>query len=218
MSNSISLDSPSMPSTRARTQTDLAILETLLSPIFRELYPIAKDSICGLNIACGSAEETGVLISTLAPLCQHLHLTGVDIRERQLDEARQRWPSLPRATLHFIKHDASRLREIRTLPREVDFVLMRHQNFWNGAETWIRIYDSALQQLAPEGRLIITSYFDREHAQAIRAITALGAQLLHTFQNPNSRVLLREPLKSVDRHIAIFSKPSQKDTQQQQII
>ena len=38
---------------------------------------------------------------------------------------------------------------------------------WQG--TWEEIYHKALEKL-PSGRLIITSYFDREHEQAIEVI------------------------------------------------
>ncbi|MGJ8673460.1 class I SAM-dependent methyltransferase [Rubritalea sp.] len=206
------------PTNNARTQTDLHILESLLAPILQESFPEHRDTFTALNIACGRADETGTLLRCLSPLCAHLHLTGVDIRDRELSDARRRWPSTPHADIAFLKHDASKLQLIRSLPAEVDLVLMRHQNFWNGAETWIRIYDSALQQLSPNGRLIITSYFDREHRQAVQAISALGAQLLHTFQNPRSRVILKQPLKSVDRHIAVFMRRNEEQTHYQQVI
>jgi SAM-dependent methyltransferase len=195
-----------IPFTNPYTQADLRQLESLLTPLLAEHFPQNDNNLQALNIACGRADETGLLVRALSPLCQQLQITGIDIRERELDEARQRWTSHPAAQLYFIKQDASRLHLIQALPDTVDLILMRHQNFWNGAETWVRIYDSALRKLSPKGRLVITSYFDLEHQQAVRAISALGAELLHTFKNPNSRFLSRQPLKSVDRHIAVFSK------------
>ena len=188
------------------TQADLKQLESLLTPLLQEHYSHKPDTLHALNIACGRADETGLLCSTLAKVCKNLNLTGVDIRERELMEARHRWKSTPLSNISFVQQDASRLSEIRSLPKGVDLVLMRHQNFWNSAETWMRIYDSALQQLSAKGKLIITSYFDLEHLQAVHAISSLGATLLHTFQNPHSRVLSTNPRKSVDRHIAVFSK------------
>jgi precorrin-6B methylase 2 len=86
---------------------------------------------------------------------------------------------------------------------------MRHQNYWNGATTWQNIYDSALHRLSKTGILVITSYFDQEHLQALQAIQQLGASLVTTIQNPQSRPVRDAPNKSVDRHIAIFTK--QKD-------
>ncbi|MFC5051090.1 class I SAM-dependent methyltransferase [Rubritalea spongiae] len=206
------------PTNNARTQNDLKILESLLAPILQESFTERKDSFFALNIACGRADETGTLLRCLSPLSQSLHLTGIDIRDRELSDARKRWPSTSQADISFVKHDASKLKLLSTLPNEVDLVMMRHQNFWNGAETWIRIYDSALKQLSPNGRLIITSYFDREHRQAVQAISSLGAQLLHTFQNPRSRVILKQPLKSIDRHIAVFMRKNEEQTDLQSVI
>jgi ubiquinone/menaquinone biosynthesis C-methylase UbiE len=165
-----------IPFTNPYTQADLRQLESLLTPLLAEHFPQNDNNLQALNIACGRADETGLLVRALSPLCQQLQITGIDIRERELDEARQRWTSHPAAQLYFIKQDASRLHLIQALPDTVDLILMRHQNFWNGAETWVRIYDSALRKLSPKGRLVITSYFDLEHQQAVRAISALGAE------------------------------------------
>jgi len=86
---------------------------------------------------------------------------------------------------------------------------MRHQNYWNGALVWQKIYDSALGRLHPDGILVITSYFDKEHLQATHALQQLGATLITTIVNPSSRPVLNAPNKSVDRHIAIFKKNKQ---------
>ena len=82
---------------------------------------------------------------------------------------------------------------------------MRHQNYWNGAKTWEEIYDQALNTLDDGGRLIITSYFDKEHQLALEAIQRLGGELIRTEFNPETRELPTEG-KSVDRHVAIFRR------------
>jgi len=82
---------------------------------------------------------------------------------------------------------------------------MRHQNLWNGKRTWEEIYHKALEKLSPNGRLIITSYFDREHAEAIDVIRNQGGDLLLTKANEKSR---RLPMvgRSVDRHLAVLKR------------
>ena len=72
---------------------------------------------------------------------------------------------------------------------------------------WQRIYEFALARLAPESVLIITSYFDREHLIALDLLKTLGATLLTSEANPDTREL-DYPGKSVDRHMAIFASRS----------
>jgi 2-polyprenyl-3-methyl-5-hydroxy-6-metoxy-1,4-benzoquinol methylase len=185
---------------------DLNRLKLLLTPLVEENITVKNHSLRCLNLACGRADESGILREILAPLTENLQIIGVDIRERELDIARSRWRSDPHTNYSFLYHDATKLHLIAELAQPCDIILMRHQNYWNGAATWQSIYDSALQRLSPEGILVITSYFDKEHLQALQAIQQLGATLIITIQNPQSRPVMDAPYKSVDRHIAIFSK------------
>ncbi len=185
---------------------DLSTLKLLLAPLVSEYAPPRPLNIRLLNLACGRADESGILNDLLAPLTQAVDIIGVDIRARELDVARSRWLSNPQTTYTFLYHDATKLHLIQELTQPCDIVLMRHQNYWNGAIVWQKIYDSALHRLHPDGLLIITSYFDKEHLQAVQALQQLGATLLTTLRNPNSRPVLDAPNKSVDRHIAIFTK------------
>lgn len=185
---------------------DLSQLRLLLSPLVREhMYP-HYDTLRCLNLACGRADESGVLRDVFAPLTDDLQITGVDIRERELDVARNRWKSNPQTRYNFLFHDATKLHLIEALSEPCDVILMRHQNYWNGALVWQAIYDSALHRLHKDGILIITSYFDKEHLQAVQALQQLGANLLTTIRNPQSRPVLDAPNKSVDRHIAVFTR------------
>jgi SAM-dependent methyltransferase len=185
---------------------DLKKLQHLLSPLIAENITVKDGSLRCLNLACGRADESGILREILAPLSDDLKILGVDIRERELDIARNRWRSNPHTSFTFLYHDATKLHLITELAEPCDIILMRHQNYWNGAATWQSIYDSALHRLSSKGILVITSYFDKEHLQALQAIQQLGATLITTIQNPQSRPVLDAPYKSVDRHIAIFSK------------
>lgn len=185
---------------------DLQKLKLLLTPLIAENLPSENDSIRCLNLACGRADESGIIKDILAPRTEQLQIIGVDIRQRELDVARSRWKSDPHTSYTFLYHDATKLHLITELAEPCDIILMRHQNYWNGATTWQNIYDSALLRLSQDGILVITSYFDKEHLQAVRAIQQLGANLITTIQNPQSRPILDAPNKSADRHIAIFKK------------
>jgi len=184
----------------------------------QDLKPRAEARV--LDLACGSCEEARTLTQLCsqwkqqgnAPPLESVHLTGIDIRAREIAEAVERFrderiaDSATRSRYRFICEDASRLSDHRQLPGEFDLVFLRHQNYWNGAAVWEKIFDQALERLAPNGRLIITSYFDREHVQALEAFSRQGARLVHTLRNPQSRQL-HYPGKSVDRHIAILERP-----------
>lgn len=186
------------------TDKDLEILEQLLHSLLSPRMVHGKDQLRILNLACGRADESGVLHRILSPCAAELTMIGLDIRDREITEANQRWKSLENTHTAFLVQDASKLHEISELSEPFDIAFMRHQNFWNGDLTWHRIYDNALHRLKKDGLLIITSYFDREHFLALQAIQSLGAKLIHTIRNPHSRPLSDAPGKSVDRHIAIF--------------
>lgn len=188
------------------TQADLEQLRSLLTPLLADHFRSPQLEIRLLNIACGRADETGILARSLAPHCQQLEITGIDIRNREIGEAKQRWLKMPTAKAQFYTQDASQLAHIHQLDGPYDVVFIRHQNYWNGAESWHRIYDNALHRLSDNGILVITSYFDREHLQAVQAISAMGGTLTTSIRNPKSRIISDAPNKSVDRHIAIFTR------------
>ncbi len=185
---------------------DLCKLKLLLKLLITENFTANYSSLRCLNLACGRADESGILNEILAPLSASIEIIGIDIRERELETARTRWKSDPLTSYIFLNHDATKLHLIAELAQPFDIIILRHQNFWNGAQTWKNIYDSALKRLSATGILVITSYFDQEHIQAMEAIQSLGATLIKTMQNQQSRILMKSPLKSVDRHIALFKK------------
>ena len=194
-----------LPFSNKYAQADLRVLKQVLAPMFAEQLAAKSEQLQLLNIACGRADETGILADILTQHAELVEITGVDIRIKEISEANTRWKPLPAASCQFIVHDGSQLDQVKELDGPYDIVFMRHQNYWNGAETWHRIYDQALHRVKPGGILAITSYFDREHHQALQAISALGGHLLISSKNPFSRSLNDAPNKSVDRHIAFFS-------------
>lgn len=201
-----------VPFSNQNTTRDLLRLRQFLNESFIKAgveLPQGKDTQL-LNLACGRADESAVLADVFGK--NGINLTGLDIRDREIGDARERWKKfLPeQAEAEFLVQDCSKLGDLRALPDDFDIAFMRHQNFWNGDTTWSKIYDEALHRLDDKGLLVITSYFDREHALALEAIQALGAELVLTEQNTHSRSLHDVPTgvqKSVDRHVAIFRKP-----------
>ncbi len=173
-----------------------------------------------LDVACGACDEANTLAdyfakwkgegaSTAADVEAAVELTGIDVRAREIADAQRRFsPSGSKAdrAFEFLNGDATRLDEHRELGEDFDVVFFRHQNLWNGRRTWEEIFDKALDKLADDdGRLIITSYFDREHQLALEAIQRLGGELISTERNSESRKL-RTAGKSIDRHVAVFRK------------
>ena len=195
------------------THRDLARLkdflaETLSKSALSLPSSAKKESLELLHLACGRADETAVLADVFGKNAESLHMTGLDIRAREIGEANDRWKQLAKnTTTDFLVQDASKLSDLHELSADFDIAFMRHQNFWNGDTTWSKIYDQALHRLDEDGLLVITSYFDREHQLALDAIQGLGAELVLTERNEHSRVLHDAPGKSVDRHVAIFRKP-----------
>ncbi|BCX48491.1 hypothetical protein HAHE_23990 [Haloferula helveola] len=158
-----------------------------------------------LNLACGRADETGVLVESLAPISGPLFLLGIDLRPAEIQEAKARWlPTRePDHQIEFRAGDASRVDRMRQLP-PFDFIFIRHQNYWSEVEVWTRLLRNALAALKPDGVLGITSYFDREHELASACLAQLGATRIADLLHPASRPLGDAPGKSVDRRLAFF--------------
>ena len=187
------------------TERDLQQLKRLLSGVIGEKQ--GNDPVNLLNLACGRADETSVLADVFGK--NGIQITGMDIRDKELDMARERWNKLlpAHANAEFHVQNGTQLNTLKQLGDDFDVVFMRHQNYWNGDTTWQKIYDQALHRLDEDGMMVITSYFDREHSLAIEALQSLGAELVTNVRNEESRVLLDSHGKSVDRHVAVFRKP-----------
>lgn len=183
-------------------------LETSLTPLKNPL-PTSDSHQRLLNLACGRADETGILAELFRPAGQSLEIVGADLRAPEIDEARSRWRTAPGSDLSTTFHAGDGLAFLDTLSGTDEFhvAFLRHQNFWNAGELWQGMFDRTLQRLTDDGLLVITSYFDLEHDLACRALQQLGARMVSSHKNPNSRSLADVPGKSVDRHIAVFRKP-----------
>ncbi len=196
---------PALPFSYQGIEADVRRLGGLLKLGLRaaEWQPPTAPAV--LNLACGRADETGVLLDAVAPLAMELFYLGIDLRPPEIAEAKSRWiPSAPPGwQLDFRAGDASRTDRMKQLPL-FDFIFIRHQNYWHDPVTWLVLFRNALGALKPGGVLAITSYFDREHELATACLLQCGARKLADLHHPNSRALPDAPNKSVDRRLALF--------------
>ncbi len=205
-------------------EEDRARLRRLLRRALKDsaLSPSASGEVRILNLACGSCNEAEVLVETLPELLLKdsgkscpppAALVGIDVREREISDALARCRSwlksrasrgsdAPLPQFEFLAGDATRVKTHREIGDDFDVVFLRHQNFYDGADTWRKIFDQGLEKLSPEGYLIFTSYFDREHKLALKAFESLGGEIIVSRENPSGRKL-STPGKVVDKHIAV---------------
>ncbi len=206
---------------RSESEEDLVRLRKMLRKVTADDAETVRRGLAKreearvLDIACGECREAEVLTDFLSDLkgaSGEVRLTGMDVRAREIENAQRRFggrreiegTSVTREC-EFMTGDASKLDLHNELGDDYDLVFMRHQNYWNGAKTWEEIYDQALSKVGDDGRLIITSYFDKEHELALEAIQRLGGELIRSEFNTETRALPTEG-KSVDRHVAIFRR------------
>ncbi|MAT46375.1 MAG: hypothetical protein CMO35_02975 [Verrucomicrobiaceae bacterium] len=162
-----------------------------------------------LNLACGRADETGVLADVFGGGAGRLEIVGADIRSAEIEEASLRWKTAKDSDIQtrFHVEDGKRFLSSMSSGDRFNLTFMRHQNFWNDPALWTRMFEGGLRQLDEDGLFVITSYFDVEHDLACRKLTALGATKVADYRNVHSRELSDAPGKSIDRHIAIFRRP-----------
>lgn len=164
-----------------------------------------------LDLACGTCREAGTLVEVFREVQgggKPVRFVGADIRDRELDEAAARAKLAGQAgdSFEFLTENCARLGRHAELGGDFDVTFLRHQNYWNDKPVWQRIFEQGLSKLKDDGLLVITSYFDREHELALKALERAGAELVVTEANEASRLLVDTPGKSVDRHVAVFRR------------
>ena len=197
---------PAIPYSYPGIAEDLQRLRGLLDLALRTAGWTPPPAPAVLNLACGRADESGILLSSVAPLAAELFYLGIDLRPAEIAEAKSRWlPAAPPGwQLDFRAGDASRTDRMKQLP-PFDLVFIRHQNYWHDPATWLVLFSNALASLKPRGLLVITSYFDREHELAMACLLECGATKLADVHHPHARPLPDAPKKAVDRRLAVFS-------------
>lgn len=161
-----------------------------------------------LDLACGPCREAETLIQSLRDVSgssSDIRLVGADIRRAELDEAAARARAAGLEHTEFLAADCSKLDQALGSSENFDLAFLRHQNFWNDPAAWLKIFDHGLSRLNDDGLLVITSYFDREHALAVKALERAGAELVVSARNDDS-IDLSTHGKSVDRHLAVFRR------------
>ena len=183
---------------------DMRLLDKLLhEAVAPHLHLPSAEDMRILNIACGQCDEAATLVDfAKSQTAGDVKLIGADIRIREILQARERHAHLP---AEFLLEDATKLHQHKALGDDFNLVLLRHQNYWHGPELWKRIFEQGLDKVSDDGLLVITSYFDKEHQLALDALQKLGAELVTTKHNVQSRSLTT-PGKSVDKHIAVFRR------------
>jgi len=78
------------PKQELELQQDLSVLETDLRRLLRGKL-ISKSEINALNIACGRADETGILAKIIGEKASSGHIQGLDLRESEIDYAQEKW-------------------------------------------------------------------------------------------------------------------------------
>lgn len=180
---------------------DIQRLGGLLGEVFKLAELRFTGKLAVLNLACGRADETGVLAAAVAPAEIGFYL-GMDLRSDVIAEAKKRW-ELPGGEMDFREGNAAMIGRMEGLP-EFDIVFIRHQNYWNEPMVWEGILDEALAALKDGGHLICTSYFDLEHELLAASMRERGVKLLASLRNHLSRPLPDEEGKSVDRWVAVW--------------
>ncbi|MDX1680532.1 MAG: class I SAM-dependent methyltransferase [Akkermansiaceae bacterium] len=204
---------PAKPYSYPGVAQDVVRLRSLLAVGLRAAGWTPPHHPTCLNLACGRADETGVLFEVLVGTTAPIFMLGLDLRAPEIDEARERWipACAPGQELEFRSGDAAGIDKVQSLP-PFDMVFIRHQNFWSTVGDWKLLFIHALAALKQTGVLVITSYFDKEHELATAYLQQIGAERLADLQHPRSRPLKDAPGKSVDRRLAVFRQsPASQD-------
>ncbi len=84
-----------------KRDTDLA---EDLSTLERSLKTLLQDQLCQrseintINLACGRADETGILTKIIGEKAKSGHIQGIDLRDLEIKQAQQIWkPTLAQA-------------------------------------------------------------------------------------------------------------------------
>jgi chemotaxis methyl-accepting protein methylase len=203
--SSIITSSSELPQPGNAIQEDMAKLKSLLQESLLPHLAAGQKDMRILNLACGRCDEAETLIQVGSDLAKggSVEMVGADIRIREIRQARETHSHLP---AEFLIEDATKIDQHKELGDDFNMVFLRHQNFWHGQELWKKIFDQGIAKLRPDGMLVITSYFDVEHRLALRALEALGMEVVSNKRNKASRALKDAPGKSVDRWVAVLRR------------
>lgn len=183
---------------------------TLVTYVNQVPYHAPKEGTTILSLGCGRAEDAIVLRAFFGDRPfgspgQKARYIGIDAEEKAIEGARLMNDSHePQTTL--IKGDATDLSRILEVPKQVDVVMLRHQQISASKEVWGKMLEEGYARLRPGGILICTSYSDVEDEMLQKE---LSARHLPVVLNEANRYAfpLSHPSVSVDRRVTIVQKP-----------
>lgn len=201
---------------RERLAVDMKRLERQLQRLCQDRLALADGKrLRVLDLACGECFEAETLSRVLRNLAAgkgggpddlSVDFVGADIREREIGRAAERCGAGEEGIdYRFLVKDGQKIGQDGDLEGEFDLVFVRHQNYYLGGKEWHALFEQSLEKLAPEGKLVITSYFDHEHALATEAIENVGGKLIEEVANREARAL-QTPGKFVDKRLAMFRR------------
>jgi len=168
-----------------------------------------------LDLACGECFEAEMLARFMREIIDpgdkssgkelEIDFVGMDIRETEIARARERCRGDQKTDFQFLAKDGKQLSTAPELDGEFDVVFIRHQNYYLGGKEWHELFEKSLEKLSPDGRLIITSYFDHEHELAKKAIKQVGGSLIEDVVNQEARALSASG-KYVDKRLTLFRR------------
>lgn len=193
----------------------------LVSTVERSGYkpPQGRQTII-LNLCCGMCEEGKVLSAFFGGeefgcISENVKLIGIDIKQEAikrairncsiLDFSGEKIEYVLPANFEFIVGDATNLDQFPQIPKEVDVVVIRHQQISHNEAVWTNIFKQALERVSKDGIVIITSLLDFEHEMLIKALQKLDCEIVINKKNPWAAQLGDEKIFS-DRKIAIIRK------------
>lgn len=202
---------------REQMADDMRRLEQELRRLCRDRLDTAESKrLRVLDLACGECFEAEMLQRVLRELSAErqgagagkmaVDFVGADIRDREISRAAERCgKGKDGVDYRFLVKDGQKLTQDGDLSGDFDVVFVRHQNYYLGGKEWHELFEQSLEKLAPEGKLVITSYFDHEHELAKDAIQNVGGELIDDIANREARALATKG-KHVDKRLAMFKR------------
>jgi len=195
---------------------------TLIHFVNKTEFTLPQDRLTQvLVLGCGKCREGKALNNffggeRIGDNSSRAKVIGIDIDQRAIEEAIEghKVPdfSKPVTTLflpsnfEFIHGDATRLDQYEQIPKQVDVVVVRHQQISSSEEIWGSIFEQALERVSPDGIVILTSYSDSEHKMLMKKLaTTKHCQIVWNERNPYEKSL-DHPEVSADRHVAVVKR------------
>lgn len=163
-----------------------------------------------VNIGCGDGRDTQDLQAACRAKNWLPMVCSVDCAESYIAHART---SVGSDSNIFVCADAASPAVLSEYPPSLDLVLLRHPEILaHNAHLWQRMLAIALSRLAEDGRVLVTTYSEKEFERIMRITTALPITAISGGLNPTRDPSLLgwnnklEATICPDQYIALFVK------------